>query len=560
MTERYNNRYKIDWETAVFLLFLGGMAVYYGWRMFALTPWYDELYTYYYFISRGPVYAAIHWPLPNNHIGYSVLSACLGIFGNSAVALRGVAWLCSLGSLIQIFRIGRRCFGHGAALMPVFLYAGMHMTNQLAVQGRGYSLVTFCYLTAVWELLQITKGNETGVYSGMAQNAGGASGASSMQIKNHVLFGISLIMALYAIPSSVYVVIPVCVSGGILFLVRRDYGRLMRLVLTSIASAVCVVGLYGVVWLAIGSNLLVKTEGGVYYGMGHGAVILQAPFKALRTGIDYMLATPYIQSVGRDGFAEKFIAWLKNLLNEYYKGGWAVLAALMLIGIACVIIKLVKRWRTSPVHQEAAKKNHDCDLFVEVYLLTGLVGLPLMLTVQCSLPYYRVFSFAGALVAFMAAWLWQAIGERLQDIKGRRALAAFRAAGSAVCGILCAVCLCTPSYRAQYGGREAAIEDAYSQMDLSRYDKIAVTDCDQEYLLLFLYDIGEERLTRNPEDADVVLADKYLLLSYDTDMVDWSGDDWKLYLSPEQFQQYGVEGTHKKVYENDRFVLYAVSD
>ncbi|MDE7133455.1 MAG: hypothetical protein K2O65_16970, partial [Lachnospiraceae bacterium] len=73
--EQNNKRNKLDIEATVFILFILGLAVYYGWRMFALTPWYDELYTYYYFISRGPVYAAIHWPLPNNHIGYSVLSA-----------------------------------------------------------------------------------------------------------------------------------------------------------------------------------------------------------------------------------------------------------------------------------------------------------------------------------------------------------------------------------------------------------------------------------------------------------------------------------------------------
>ena len=94
----------------IFLVFLLGMAVYYGYRMFEITPWYDELYTYYYFISRGPVYAAIHWPLPNNHVGFSTLSACLNLFGSSAVALRGVSWLSSLGSLVLLYRIGRKCF------------------------------------------------------------------------------------------------------------------------------------------------------------------------------------------------------------------------------------------------------------------------------------------------------------------------------------------------------------------------------------------------------------------------------------------------------------------
>lgn len=71
----------------MFALWFVWMAVYYGFRMFSLTPWYDELYTYYYFISRGPVYAAIHWPLPNNHVGYSVLSGFLDLLGNPVLEI-----------------------------------------------------------------------------------------------------------------------------------------------------------------------------------------------------------------------------------------------------------------------------------------------------------------------------------------------------------------------------------------------------------------------------------------------------------------------------------------
>ena len=135
------DRQKFDKVTAIFVLLFVFMAVYYGWRMFALTPWYDELYTYFYFISRGPVYAAIHWPLPNNHIGYSVLSACLNLFGNSYIALRGISYLSSLGSLLLLFAISRKCFERWFSLIPVFLYAGMRLVNQLSVQGRGYAFV-----------------------------------------------------------------------------------------------------------------------------------------------------------------------------------------------------------------------------------------------------------------------------------------------------------------------------------------------------------------------------------------------------------------------------------
>ncbi|MDE7257925.1 MAG: hypothetical protein K2N77_01600, partial [Lachnospiraceae bacterium] len=128
--------------------------------------------------------------------------------------------------------------------------------------------------------------------------------------------------------------------------------------------------------------------------------------------------------------------------------------------------------------------------------------------------------------------------------------------GSVAAGILCIVMFLTPSYRAQYSDREAAIEEAYERAGLSRLQKIAVTDCDQEYLLLFLYNISGEQITRDLTEAEAVLADKYLLLDYDTDVIDWSGDDWKLYLTQEEFAASRTVERMEAVYENDRFILY----
>lgn len=540
MRSGYNRR-EPDREAAAFILFLVFMAVYYGWRMFALTPWYDELYTYYYFISRGPVYAAIHWPLPNNHIGYSVLSACLGIFGNAAVALRGISYLSSLGSLMLLFVISRKCFGRGLALVPVFLYAGMKLVNQLAVQGRGYAFVTFCYLASVYALLLIVVEHRE-------------------SIRICLLFGVSLTAALYAVPSSVYVVIPVCLAGGFFLLVQGEKGRLVRLVLTALVSAVCTVCLYGLVWLAIGSNLLVKTEGSAYYGMGHGAVLLQAPFAAVKTGIEYMLATPYIQSVGREGYLEKFAVWMKNLLNEYYSGGAIPLAVWLVLCEAALIGRIGKGLKDGAYRRRGQEADHE--RFMEVYLAVSIVCIPFMLILQCSLPYYRVFSFAGVVAACAAAWLLHRGMDWLQNRKtAHNGFPAKRwkylyGAATVICAILCLTLLLSPSYTAQYSDREAAIEDALEQVDWERVDKAAVTDCDQEYLLLFLYGMDETRIASQPKEADVALADRYLLLGQAPAAPDYAGDSWKLYMTMEEFTQLVESAELEPVYENERFVLY----
>lgn len=574
---KHNNKWKKpDVETAVFLVFLLAMVFYYGWRMFALTPWYDELYTYYYFISRGPVYAAIHWPLPNNHVGYSTLSACLGIFGNSAVALRGVSYLCSLGSLVLLFRIGRKVFDPGMAMIPVFLFAGLNLVNNLAVQGRGYALVTFCYLVAIWELLYIVAEHRD-------------------RIMHYILFGISLVMALWAIPSSVYVVVPVCLIGGWVALLQKEYKQLKWLIITSLLSALCTVGLYAVIWLAIGSNLLSKTQDSTCYGMGHVDIIIHAPFEALQTGIAYMLDTPYIQSVSRTGFWGQFKEWLQTLFGTHFSyvfGGHKgiVYAVIFATCVILLIVKIAVRFRNReyaliggvPVETgtEAGAETetragtgaflrNQYDRFTEWYLLLTIILLPLFLIVQCTLPYYRVFSFAGVMVALMITWLVQCVTQIL-TARGRgydcidqekreksgqrpRLQRYITITTVIISGVLCLGDFCVNSQ--SYSRRDELIKDAYEQIDnIEEIETIAVTDCDQEYLLLYLYGIGEEQVTRQISEADMVLMDKYLLgREYDYRE---APEEWKFYLTQEEIPVDYLEQEMEPVYENWQFVLY----
>ncbi len=514
-------------EDMVFLLFFFAMAVYYGRRMFLLTPWYDELYTYYYFISRGPVYAAIHWPLPNNHVGYSTLSACLGIFGCAPVALRGVSYLCSLGSLVLLYRLSKKCLADRIALIPVFLFAGMYMVNQLAVQGRGYALVTFCYLTALMSLYGIV--------------------AEKRNSKcNYIVFGASLVTALWAIPSSLYVVMPICLIGGFVLLLDRDYRRLFKLVIASLVSAVCTAGLYGILWLAIGSNLLSKTPDGAFYTAGHVDIILHAPFRALREGIDYMLATPYIQSMTRQEFWRQAEYWLKSLFGMQlspWSGLWGnAMCALLLVGLLTAVVCLFRR----------PKK-----VFWEWYFVLTAVLLAVALLIQCKLPYQRVFSFLGVWAALLVGWLVQrllTLLEKLPDSRYKeRIRKGYRWVVYIVAGVSWAFVLADMS---AYSMRDELIADAYEQITIEDTDMVAVTDCDQEYLLLYLYDIVDEQVTRDIEEADFALLDKALLgLPYGYRD---APEEWKFYLMQEEVEaeRSYIEENMTQVYENWQFILF----
>lgn len=521
MLERLRGQWRLkDTEWKVFVLFLTGMSVYYGYRLFALTPWYDELYTYYYFISRGPVYAAIHWPLPNNHVGYSVLSAVLDFLGRPAVGLRGISWICSLVSLCLLFVISRKCFPKGYALLPVFVFAPMGLVNQLAVQGRGYALASCLYLTAVYELLLIVKERDC-------------------RLRNYVITGGSFVWALYTLPSSVYFVIPLCLIGGLCLLSERRKKEFLSLFVTALIAAICTVGLYALIWLAIGSNLLSKTPDSGCYGEGHISIILNAPWKALRTGIGYMLDTPYIQSVERTGYLYRFAEWIKNLFSAYYAGLEGLLLVLTGTGIVLLAAGMVRG------RIERKPGPH----FLEWYLLLSFLVTPLMLIVQASLPYYRVFSFLGIPVALLYTWLFV----RLAALSGKSFWAY---AAEALTGIMCAVILLSPSGRAQYGGREAAIEDAYSHMNLQNGETVCATDCDQEYLLKYLYDREDVRLAI--EETDYVLLDRELFLTAEEmNLRDAAGADaWKFYVSHDSLPWDYIGENMDVCYENDRFVLY----
>ncbi|MCM1175226.1 MAG: glycosyltransferase family 39 protein [Blautia sp.] len=512
-----------DIEQKIFFFFLPGMAFYYGFRLFALTPWYDELYTYYYFISRGPVYAAIHWPLPNNHVGYSVLSAVLDLLGSPAVGLRGVSWFSSLFSLLLLFKISRKWLPKGFALLPVFLFASMGIVNQLAVQGRGYALAACLYLTALWELLKIV-------------------GEHDCRKGNYIVTGLAFVWALYTLPSSVYFVLPLCIAGGAWLLLEKRGRELGTLFFTALFSALCTVFLYALIWLAIGSNLLSRAQDGCWYGQGHISIILHAPFAALKTGVCYMLDTPYIQSVSRDGYLGNFAAWLKALFENYYAGMSAVLLTLTGIGVG---VLLVGQIRGVIRGAEGRKPAHG---FLEWYLLLTFLLTPLMLIVQAALPYYRVFSFMGVPLALLTAWLLAQISVRV----GRPAV--FRLI-EAFAGIGCVCLLLSPAGRAQYSGREAAIEDACVHMDLRNGEAVCVTDCDQEYLMKYLY--GAEGRPAI-EEADYVLLDRELFLTKEEmESRDAAGADaWKFYVSHEEIPWDYLAEKMTVRYENDRFVLY----
>ncbi len=456
------------------VVFIAFMTILYLRMMFTNGPWYDELYTYYYFISRGPVYAAIHWPVPNNHVGYSVLSAFLDFFGNSYIGLRGVSLIASVANLILIYRLCLGTIDKYMSLLVTVLYAGAYLVYVLSVQGRGYSLDTTCFLVATLSCMRICAGNHGK--------------------KHYVLFSGSLALGLYIIPSSLYWVLPICVAGGLFLLFEKENGRLLKLFLSGLVAAVVTFFLYALIWLAIGANLLCKEEGSAFFGMSQAKVVLKAPLASMLKGIEYMTATPYIQGFDRweciKGLPEYFV----DLCSQFYDRAGAI-ALVILVGSAFIcIIRLF------------TEKRHDENRhFLMIYVACFLVLVPVILMIQSVHPYKRVFSFY--LIPFLVA-LGISISGLLTTIKNKKT--AF-AAGTVLLGlaVLYTVFNVLGGYYNQELGREEnALESAFSAMNPDEIDTIYYTDDFQKYVLKFYHDVTPAEVYTLAEANYVVIGPK----------------------------------------------------
>lgn len=540
-------------ETIAMTLLVIGMGAYYLWRMFAITPQYDELYTYYTFISKGPIYAAIHWPLPNNHVGYSVFSAIIDLFGNSYFGLRGVSFVCAISNLILVYRICKRFFSHWLPFAAALLYASMQVVNEYSVQGRGYTLATLCFLLSIYCTCQICSLNEK---------------------KNYLyfsLFGV-LVIGLYTVPSSVYWVIPVGLSGALYLFINAFRSKnvydnkadniyrkkLIKLIFTGIMAALCTLFLYSVIWLAIGSNLLVKTEGSEFYGWTHGAVLLRSPLKALLTGVNYMLSQPYIQSLEPDVFWQRYIGWNMSMLNYMLPGLVAVLFIFIIAGMGCMIYECFKHFEYSRT-------------VINLVAIVNLLFIGIMLIVQKKLPYLRVFGYSSFIVVLcICATLERLINvtirlynRKTSGLSGDAILSRetetitrrekwYSGLGVYIPTIIIAVLfvfrVTSSDFNCQLGNRENELFNTLYIADVLKKNNPAALDCDQQYLMKFGWDIDCTKT--DVDDADMVIIDKDMLQS------GYSGEDfWKFYQTNETIN-WDYLKTMRVIYESEDFVLY----
>ncbi len=99
---------------------------------------------------------------------------------------------------------------------------------------------------------------------------------------------------------------------------------------------------------------------------------------------------------------------------------------------------------------------------------------------------------------------------------------------------------------------EYEIQDALSHGQVEKWENFCVTDCNQEYLLYFLYHIRCEN--REIEGADMVLLDKRMTDPEFDEMV------WEFYHYYSSIPWEYIEQNMTLAYENENYILYTKKD
>ena len=473
----------------IFFVFIGvAMSIYYLYRLFMITPWYDEVYTYLSFIDKGFFYSITHWPLPNNHILFSALSTLLrpaGVY----IALRGVSYISAMGTLVVIYIFMKHIFGKGIATVGVMLYTVLNSVNTLAIQGRGYSFATFCFALSIYFVYQI-------IWS------------SEKTIKYYFLFSLSLFMGLYTLVSSVYWVMAICICGGLLLLIQKRNREFLKLIVFALLAAVMTFFAYSIVWMAIGSNNIIDNWIG-YEHESHVSMILHRPFLCLVEGFKLMANNPYMQGIeNRSVFLRDFIYFGRNILNSFFD----VQSNLLCYIFVGVVIYLAVLYGFRAVRQFTDKQNKDIKSIDMVVVLSGVGVLVmfLVLFVQCAYPFERVFSFMGIILVIQAGlflyWL-----QCLCDKFYKKFLVSKIICGMVI--VVCALMLLSPAYNREYSSLDYSAHDAIKQIEWEGADSYMTNDIFAKQQVEYHCIIGKDmKLQEDRENPSIIFIKKNIQL------------------------------------------------
>ena len=130
-----------DWKTPLLILAAATLA---RAALLARPLHYDEAFTFTEFASRSPLFFLTRYTHANNHVFHTLLVWLMP--GEALPLLRLPAFVAGIGVVALTYLLGRKLYDETTALLAAALAAGATPLVEYSAQGRGYTILTFCFL------------------------------------------------------------------------------------------------------------------------------------------------------------------------------------------------------------------------------------------------------------------------------------------------------------------------------------------------------------------------------------------------------------------------------
>lgn len=471
-------------DIAVVLVVLA-MSLYYFWRMFYITPSYEEIHDYFYFIGKGPIYTATNWSAEGNHIGYNFLASLLNLMGlPKFAAMRGISCIAAPANLILLYRLSKRYFTHWIAFATIVTYSGFELVNVLNIQGRGYTLSVTLFLLSVYLFSRLTL-------------------TESFSNIQYIYLVIIFVCALYICLWNVNWIIPMCVAVLFYLLVnglrtRRVSGtvgnniyfkQLFNILICEVVAFFIAIVLYTINILGSGASKLLNDGG--FEGLSRVQIVSKDPVRAFLEGIGIIK-----NSFGmiRPEGSTYFMRWYHFIydFSESFTPGFAyVLMLICFVSIFVMIAGCILYF----------EESRTC---IRLIILGQMLWMPFLLIFFKEVPSYESYMFMGAIMAIAVSFV---INNFIFTIKRLNIphIAYWLPLITSIVYFFMGVF--GKTFFAPYDKEIDETYQALIMVDPREYDEPVVTDTMQEYLIDFLYDI---------EASDDIDNADYLLIRRDT--------------------------------------------
>ncbi|MFC5271083.1 hypothetical protein [Adhaeribacter terreus] len=295
----------------------------------------DEAATYLLFVSKGLEASLSYYPLPNNHILYSVL--CLPfdlVFDKAFLVLKLPSLLISLAVFPVVHLSLRSVFRFPVAFIVAVGCGFSNYALFYAVHGRGYTLLLFCTIVATLALLKIVQQKDPAYW---------------------LVFILASVAGFLTIPIFLYPFGSLVIFGAGYFLITRNFRGLKHFV------TACV--FIGVITLLLYLPAMLVSGGGQLYG------------------------NDYVQAMSRQMFFAKLPAYV-SYMHGAMLGQETLGKYLWLGGVSLFLFLLVFRQRLKAIYANAA-----IDLVVLSWVLCGSVLPFFLLTLHGVMPPERIWLF-----------------------------------------------------------------------------------------------------------------------------------------------------------------------